>query len=123
MANDVFDLSRVTAGLHRDGTSQLIERVPGPPKRIDGFTVGAPIVIGPGPHGGERHPDGDELLYVISGRITVIVEEEGVERTIDVSAGEGFIVPRGTWHRVVSDEPSRIVHVTPGPNGDYRPSM
>ncbi len=121
MASEPFHLSRTTARLSRDGSSDLLVTAPGPPKRIDGFTVGAPLVMGAGPHARERHPDGDELLYVISGRIAVIVEEDGAERTIEVGAGQAFIVPRGTRHRVVADEPSRIVHVTPGPDGDYRP--
>jgi hypothetical protein len=41
---------------------------PGPPRRIDGYTIRAiPDIDGPGPHGGEVHPDGDELLFVLSG--------------------------------------------------------
>jgi hypothetical protein len=40
----------------------------GPPRRIDGYTIGAISTReGPGPHGGEVHPDGDEFLYVASG--------------------------------------------------------
>ncbi|NIV18071.1 MAG: hypothetical protein GWN47_06570 [Woeseiaceae bacterium] len=34
---------------------------------------------------------------------------------------DGFIVPKGVWHRVDILEPSQIVYLTPGPNGKYRP--
>lgn len=44
-------------------------------------------------HCGEIQPDGDEILYVISGRL-----------------------------RVVGDpEKTQLLHITPGPNGDHGP--
>jgi hypothetical protein len=58
--------------LYRDGTSEVIVPEPGPPQRIEGFTVGAEVVSGASPHRGELHPDGDELLFVITGRMDVI---------------------------------------------------
>ena len=48
-----FDLAEVTVGLGRDGAAQLIENVPGPPPRIDGFVVGAPYMTRNAPHAGE----------------------------------------------------------------------
>lgn len=117
----VFDLAGVTVGLDRDGGSQLFQDRPGPPPRIDGFAVGAPLLSGNAPHGGEMHPDGDELLILLSGRVDVVLESEGGERKVAVSPGQGVIVPRGVWHRVLIREPSRIVFVTPGPGGEHRP--
>ena len=37
------------------------------------------------------------------------------------AAGEACIVPRGEWHLVKVLEPTQLVHITPGPNGDHRP--
>ena len=73
------------------------------------------------------HPDGDELLYLVSGRVDVILEDGGDETTVGVprvetlQPGEAVLVPRGVWHRVDVREPSRLVHVTPGPGGGHRP--
>ena len=112
--------------LRRDGSSAIIESS-GPPVRIDGFTVGAPLMTRSAPHRGELHPDGDELLFVISGGVDVILEEggdehnAGVERVEAVRAGQAFVVPKGVWHRVEVREPSRLVHITPGPGGGHRP--
>ena len=51
------------ANVARDGLMSITSAPPGPPRRIDGYTIGAiPVVDGPGPHGGEVHPDGDEFL-------------------------------------------------------------
>ena len=115
-----LDLARVVVGLHRDGSTELIPNRRGPPQRIEGYTVGAPLLTRAPPHGGERHPDGDELLFLVSGRVTLHLEEDGEERLVDLGPGEAFIVPRGVWHRVVLSEPSQLVHITPGPRGDHR---
>jgi quercetin dioxygenase-like cupin family protein len=122
-----FQLDERVAVLFRDGTSDV--RVPpnGPPERFDGFNVGAPYMTGNAPHRGELHPDGDELLYVVSGRIDVIIEDGGTreqvgtERRETLGPGQAIVVPKGAWHRVEIVEPSRMVHITPGPNGDHRP--
>ena len=71
------------------------------------------------PHNGERHPDGDEILYLISGKVRVVFVD-GDADDIDVSPGDGLVVPKGTWHRVDILEPSQIVYLTPGPNNQFR---
>jgi len=122
-----FDLARMVAVLYRDGTSEAIEPEPGkPPIRFDGFTVGAPCMTESAPHRGELHPDGDELLYLISGRVDVVLddgdlENVGVESVTTLKPGEAFIVPKGVWHRVDVLEPSHFVHITPGPGSGHRP--
>jgi hypothetical protein len=42
-----------------------------------------PNIDGPGPHGGEVHPDGDEFLYVVSGTMELILDD-GDERAVGV---------------------------------------
>lgn len=115
------------ADIARDWSITIRPAPPGPPRRIDGYTIGAILNIdGPGPHGGEMHPDGDEFLYVVSGTMELILDG-GDERTVGVAtkvllrAGDAYVVPRGVWHRLESVEPSHLVHVTPGPNGGHRP--
>jgi mannose-6-phosphate isomerase-like protein (cupin superfamily) len=118
-----IDLSWEVVGLDRsDRRARLVDQQEGrPPERIDGLTVGAPILTGDAPHDGEIHPDGDELLYLVSGAITVRLElPEGVQ-TVDLAEGEALVVPKGTWHRINLREPGRLIHITPGPNGDHRP--
>jgi quercetin dioxygenase-like cupin family protein len=93
----------------------------GPPRRLDGYTVGAPIVTRDPPHGGEMHPDGDELLVVVSGRFNVSLELDAARREVELRAGDALVVPRGVWHLVALQEPGRLVHITPGPGGAHRP--
>jgi mannose-6-phosphate isomerase-like protein (cupin superfamily) len=119
---ETIDLSKNVIGLERSsGKAVLVEQPGGPPRRIDGYTLGAPMVAGDPPHGGEMHPDADEVLFVISGRIQVVLELDDGARTVDVDAGHALVVPRGVWHNILSPEPAQIIHITPGPNGDARP--
>lgn len=114
------------ANIARDWSVAIAASPPGPPRRIDGCTVGVvPICDGPGPHDGEMHPDGDELLYAISGTMQLILDDgeeraPGQETRFLLQAGEVFVVPRGVWHRLEAVVPSCLLHVTPGPNGGVR---
>jgi mannose-6-phosphate isomerase-like protein (cupin superfamily) len=115
------------ADIARDRSMTVRSAPPGPPRRIDGYTIGVIANIdGPGPHGGEVHPDGDEFLYVVSGTMELILDDgderaAGVETKVLLRSGDAYVVPRGVWHRLEPVEPSHLIHVTPGPNGGYRP--
>lgn len=115
------------ADIARDWSMTIRTAPPGPPQRVDGYTIGAvPHIEGPGPHGGEVHPDGDEFLLVVRGAMELILDdgdERGVgdETKVLLRSGDACIVPRGVWHRLEALEPSHLVHVTPGPNGGHRP--
>ena len=117
----ILDLSEGTAGLYRDGSSDFVRNVSGPPRRVPGLIVGAPTMTRNAPHGGEMHPDGDELLYLISGPVSVVLELSDATKTLEVGPGQAVIVPKGVWHRVLIHEPSQLVHLTPGPGGEHRP--
>ena len=112
-------LSGATIDLYRDGTSR-VRGNQGPPQRIDGMTVGIVTMEHNAPHGGEVHPDGDELLYVISGRLSV-VGDSSPQEPLELGPGAACIVRKGEWHRVDVLEPTQLLHITPGPNGDHRP--
>ena len=75
------------------------------------------------PHDGEMHPDGDEVLYLISGRVRVTLETAAAEALdeLEMQPGDGLIVPKGVWHRVDVLEPCQIMYVTPGPRSEFRP--
>ena len=64
----------------------------------------------------ERHPEDDELLYVIEGCVVieVLTEDDRVEML--VSEGSAFVVPRNHWHRHKVDGVVKEMYVTPGPS-------
>ena len=121
-AGEPFELSGQIVGLERQtGRAVLVERTWGGPWRIDGYTIESSALGGPPPHDGELHPDADELLYLVSGRIRVTLELAEGDREAEVGPGQALVIPRGTWHQIIVDEPGRLINVTPGPGGQIRP--
>jgi mannose-6-phosphate isomerase-like protein (cupin superfamily) len=118
-----IDLSCEVVGLDRDDRSaRLVPQTPGQrPRRIDGLTIGAPVLTSDPPHNGEMHPDGDELLFLVSGAMSVRLELPDGDRTVELGAGDAIVVPKGIWHKVTLREPGQLIHITPGPGGDARP--
>lgn len=109
-----------TVGLTRGFTASKMPERPDPPVPFSGLTFGVATMSENSPHGGEIHPDGDEVLYLISGRVNVVFLDCD-EDDAEVNPGEILIVPKGMWHRVDIIEPSQIVYLTPGPNNRFRP--
>lgn len=103
----------------KDWSMQVRATQPGRPERIDGMTIGIVTLTQNPPHGGELHPDGDEFLYVISGKLQLITDSS--TEPVEVGPGEGCIVPQGEWHKVDVLEPTQLMYVNPGPNAEHRP--
>ncbi len=114
------DVSRFVLDVHRDLAVAPRARKPGPPERIDGMTVGIQRIAADPPHGGEMHPDGDEILYVVSGRFRV-TGDSAPEAPLELGPGDACIVRAGEWHRVAVVEAGDLLNITPGPRGEHRP--
>ena len=62
----------------------------------------------------ERHPEEDELLLVLDGRVDVTVLTDDGPAVTPVGAGGAFVVPRGHWHRQTLHGRVQQLYVTPG---------
>jgi len=51
------------------------------------------------PLNGEVHADGDELLYMVSGRVHVILELADGQRVVEVTGGQALVVPGASGTR------------------------
>jgi hypothetical protein len=49
----------------------------------------------------EMHPEGDELLILASGSLSVAFRSGGIERMERLPPHAAFIVPAGMWHRLI----------------------
>jgi len=116
----MFDPSTHTIGLSRELLASTVPEQPDPPVPVDGVTFGVAAMSENSPHGGEMHPDGDEILYLIEGRARVVFLDSA-EADVELRPGSGMVVPKGVWHRVDILEPCQIVYATPGPNNEFRP--
>lgn len=114
-----IDVTSTVLDIQRDLSVKARQRKPGPPERIDGVTVGVVTILpGQSPHQGEMHPDGDEILYVVSGTLRVTCDS--ANEPMDLTAGEACLVRKGEWHMVDCLEETKLIHITPGPNGEAR---
>jgi len=68
----------------------------------------------------ERHPAGEEIVYLLSGALDLVLEEPAGERVVALRAGQAVIVPRGVWHRAIVHTPGDTLHITRGDGTENR---
>ena len=88
-------------------------------QRYAGWAMNVSRMDNDAPHNGEMHPNGDEIIHVLSGKFRVTLDSPE-PRVIEVSAGEGIIIRRGVWHKIHVLEPCTLVTLVPGPDFEYR---
>jgi mannose-6-phosphate isomerase-like protein (cupin superfamily) len=71
----------------------------------------------------ERHPDGDEILCVLEGRLLATLELDGAADAVTIEKGQVFIVPQGSWHRLQVLAPGRLLFFTPTAGVELRPNV
>jgi mannose-6-phosphate isomerase-like protein (cupin superfamily) len=69
----------------------------------------------------EMHPKGDELLYLLTGVLDVVLDEPGGERSFGLRGGQACLVPHGVWHRLILRQPSDLLFITPAHGTRHRP--
>lgn len=70
----------------------------------------------------ERHPAGDEVICLMSGRVDFVLEEPYGERVIALQGRQSCVVPKGIWHRIIVREPSDVLFITFGIGTEHRPA-
>jgi quercetin dioxygenase-like cupin family protein len=68
----------------------------------------------------ETHPVGEEVLYLLSGALDLVLQNSDDERTVELRSGATFIVPRGTWHRGIVRSPYTMLSITYGAGTTHR---
>jgi quercetin dioxygenase-like cupin family protein len=69
----------------------------------------------------ERHPAGEELVLLLSGRVDVVQELEDGEHVIALRPGQALINPANVWHTARVHEPGTALFITPGRGTEHRP--
>jgi len=69
----------------------------------------------------EMHPNGDEVLVLLQGRLTMVFEMSDGDQAFDLSPGATLIVPAGTWHRAQSQKNVRMLFITYGKGTSHKP--
>lgn len=72
----------------------------------------------------ERHPAGDELVCLISGKATLILDRGDKKDMVELGKpGEYVVVPKGTWHTAKTRVSTTLLFVTPGEGTENRPTQ
>jgi mannose-6-phosphate isomerase-like protein (cupin superfamily) len=69
----------------------------------------------------ERHPAGEELVFLISGRVDIVQELDGREHVVELRPGDAVINPPNVWHTARVHEPGQALFITPGWGTEGRP--
>lgn len=68
----------------------------------------------------ECHPEGDEVLILLSGAIDLTIKEGETERRVALRGQRSFIVPAGSWHTACVLEPGDMIAITWGKGTMHR---
>ncbi len=69
----------------------------------------------------EMHPDGDEIVVLLSGALDLVLGEVDGERTVELRDRAAAVVPRGVWHTANVITASEALHITRGAGTEHRP--
>jgi mannose-6-phosphate isomerase-like protein (cupin superfamily) len=69
----------------------------------------------------EMHPEGDEVVYQLSGATDLVLDEPGGKRVVQLRGRACCIVPRGIWHRGIAHAPSELLFITRGAGTQHKP--
>ena len=112
--NNSFKISR-----ELDVTVSVPDMHKGPPKQFDGLNVGI-VTMDKTSNNGEVHLDGDEILYVISGELS-LTSDSNPNESLSLCSGESCIIKKDEWHKVNVIKTTHLIYITPGLNNEHRP--
>ena len=69
----------------------------------------------------ERHPAGDEVVVLLSGRVDVVQDLDGADHVVELRPGDAMINPVNVWHTARVHEPGLALFITPGAGTEHRP--
>ena len=69
----------------------------------------------------EMHPAGDEILVVVRGEITLLLQtEDGEQQTTLSQEGDYAVIPKGIWHTALVDSLVKVLFITPGEGTQHK---
>jgi len=69
----------------------------------------------------ERHPAGEEVVILVSGRVDLYQEIDGEVQVVPLTAGTAAVNPPDVWHTADVHEAGDAVFITPGRGTETRP--
>lgn len=105
-----------------DNISFLANRLPGVSSQDKGFCSlveyrdgGIFLAHYDGNSEWERHTNGDEIVMVMEGETTLVLLQNGEERSHEMAQNMLLVVPQNIWHRFESPKGVKLLAITPQP--------
>lgn len=71
----------------------------------------------------EMHPNAGEIVCLLSGAVTFLLDEENGTNPITLTVSEDCLVaPKGAWHTARAQTRSRMFFIKPGEGTRHRPT-
>lgn len=132
MHSDVFELDSTYVHLGLGATAEVLRGFRWDEQFLERYTAdhaadgdeGRLVLVsshGPSWTHWERHPAGDELVVVLSGRVTLVQERDSGEERLELGPGQATVNARGVWHTADVHEAGQALFVTPGRGTEHRP--
>jgi len=67
----------------------------------------------------ERHPEGEELLYVVSGKTNIKILENDKTTNIAAEKGQIVVIPKGVWHTQKPEPEVTLLFATPAEKTEH----
>lgn len=69
----------------------------------------------------EIHPKGDEMVMLIEGEITLVLDTATGEQSQQLShAGDYIVIPKNTWHTARTSTLAKVLFITPGEGTEHK---
>lgn len=128
MTEQKLDLSKTYVQFHDGGRAETIPvtedfwpSVMRGERALPGRLVTVSRMDADWPHW-EMHPEGEELVVLLSGSVTLVSERDDNERRQKLERpGDTWLNLRGDWHRAIVHEPSTLLFITHGAGTQHRP--
>ena len=112
---EVYDVKSI-----RERFSALTERANESLGSYDSSMLGIGRYV-PGKSPWEKHTNGDELLFVTDGQVSIrILEDDGSSKSFEIGDSQLFVVPCGKWHQLTATDNVNIMFASPSEDGAER---
>jgi mannose-6-phosphate isomerase-like protein (cupin superfamily) len=129
---EAFDIARTFVHLGRDASAIPIPDFEWSPEFMTAYrdrfrgdgNEGRLVCVVPQPEtwdSWERHPAGEEVVILVSGRIDLVQDLPGGEHVIELHPGQAAINPTNVWHTARVHQPGDALFITPGEGTEHRP--
>ena len=60
----------------------------------------------------KQHPAGDEIIYLLSGSIDIILDLDKHAKTIELRTNGNLTIPRGVWYTLKIHKPCKLLTIS-----------